>query len=479
MKKISHLYIYTLITGALLCSAVLTGCTKLVEGPAPVSSINVENVFSNDETAVSTLTGIYTIMSATGSPFGGSAGLSLRAGLSADEWTLSTQATDDKLTAYYRNNLLVSNTTGSENWEPLYKFIFYANSAIEGLNASSLLTASVKKQLLGEAKFVRAFCYFYLTNQYGDLPLVLSSDYKQSVSASRTPQVDIYAQMVTDLKEAQVLLNNNWLNGSLQPYASAAERVRPTSLAATALLARVYLYQNDYANAEAQATALINNTTQLGMPSLTSSFLKTSTEAIWQLQPTAKGWNTEDARVFVINAVQGNDKPVYLSQSLRNSFITGDARLSSWVKDTTIGSIVYPYAYKYKLAKFNDPLTEYNMALRLGEQYLIRAEARAQLNNISGSQSDLNVIRTRAGLANTAAIDKASLLAAILQERRVELFGEWGHRWFDLKRTGQVNTVMSTAAPLKGGVWQANKQLYPIPLSDIEKNRNLTQNPGY
>jgi starch-binding outer membrane protein, SusD/RagB family len=71
------------------------------------------------------------------------------------------------------------------------------------------------------------------------------------------------------------------------------------------------------------------------------------------------------------------------------------------------------------------------------------------------------------------------LLIAILHERQVELFTEWGHRWLDLKRTGNVNAVMSIVTPSKGGTWQATDQLFPIPQGDIDKNPNIIQNSGY
>ena len=127
-------------------------------------------------------------------------------------------------------------------------------------------------------------------------------------------------------------------------------------------------------------------------------------------------------------------------------------------------------------------MTEYIMVLRLGEQYLVRAEARAQLNKINEAKSDLNAIRTRAGLPNTTAMDQSSLLAAILDERRHELFCEWGHRWFDLKRRGQVDAVMSVITPLKsnGAIqWRSYQQYYPITQGELDKAPNLTQTPGY
>jgi hypothetical protein len=110
---------------------------------------------------------------------------------------------------------------------------------------------------------------------------------------------------------------------------------------------------------------------------------------------------------------------------------------------------------------------------------LIRAEARAQQGNVSGAAGDLNVIRTRAGLPNTSATNSQGLLSAILLERRFELFTEYGHRWLDLIRTGNANAVMNIVTPQKGGVWETTDELYPIMLTEIQSDPNLTQNPGY
>ncbi len=119
------------------------------------------------------------------------------------------------------------------------------------------------------------------------------------------------------------------------------------------------------------------------------------------------------------------------------------------------------------------------MVLRLAEQYLIRAEARAETGDLTGALDDLNVIRSRAGLANSTASTQEEILAAILHERQTELFTEWGHRWLDLKRTGNVDDVMPTVAAEKGGSWETTDQFYPVPLSEIDRNPNLTQTPGY
>jgi hypothetical protein len=130
------------------------------------------------------------------------------------------------------------------------------------------------------------------------------------------------------------------------------------------------------------------------------------------------------------------------------------------------------------------------MMLRLAEQYLIRSEARAKQGDVAGAVADLNVLRKRARATATLAvpnplpdlsssITQDQALNAVLQENRVELFTEWGHRWLDLKRTQKVEEVMKVVTPLKGGTWESSDQLYPIPSDDISRNVNLSQNPGY
>jgi hypothetical protein len=466
---------------------IQSSCKKFIEVDAPSTSTNSSVVYSTDATAIAVLTDIYRNLSAS-SRFaqGGLTTFSFYGGLSADELTLWSGSSVSAVPSLYYKNMLSSSLAGHEIWNLSYQMIFTCNSAIEGLNNSTKLTAEVKQQLFGEAKFMRAFLYFYLVNLYGDVPLVLTPDYKLNSSPSRTPKADVYQQIINDLKDAQNLMSSNYLDGTV--IKTTTERLRPTKWAATALLARAYLYNGNltgdatnYTNAEAQATVVLNNTTLYDTVSLTNGvFNKNSKEAIWQLQPVYTGWNTEDAKTFIITSSgPNNNNPFYLSNSLLNSFEGGDQRYSNWVKAITVNSATFYYPFKYKINTQNAPVSEYLMIMRLGEQYLIRAEARAQQNKIVESQSDLNVIRKRASLSNTTANDKNSLLAAILHERQVELFTELGNRWLDLKRTNNVNNVMSIIAPLKGGTWEPTDQLYPIPLSDIQKNPNLIQNPGY
>lgn len=459
-----------------------TSCKKLVEVKSPFTQTTRYSVYSLDANAAAVMTGLYTKLSGSSTSFAtGDFSISLVAGLSADEFTLSQTVSNTERLYYYYINGLFTNPTGSpgtEYWDGIYNNIYTCNEAIEGLNTSTTLMPQVKQQLLGEAKFMRAFYYFHLVNLYGAIPLALSSDYQANSRLSRLDEEHVYLQIITDLLEAKELLADHYLGPDALTSTSA--RLRPTQWAAAALLARVYLYIRDYQNSDIQASAIINNSSLYNLVPLNSVFLSNSKEAIWQLQPVNSGWNTEDAKVFVINDIPSSSKPISISYSLYNSFDSTDKRKISWIKDTTISGVFMPYPYKYKKAKYGESVTEYLMVFRLAEQYLIRAEARARLGDLTRAAADLNVIRQRAGLsAYGGPALQPALLSAILHERQVEFFSEWGTRWFDLKRTGAIDSIMTTACAQKGGTWQGYQKLYPILYTEIQKNKNLIQNTGY
>jgi hypothetical protein len=484
MKNINKFYFSPLksIT-AIVIVLLFYGCKKLVEVDSPFTSTNEANVYTNDGSAASVLTGIYAKISLDDNPMGtGITSLPLFAALSADELILS-DLTADTYRYYYANdlkNLLPIAIGSADYWSTFYTTIFIANSALEGLDKSTNLTPAVKQQLLGEAKFVRAFCYFYLVNFFGDVPLVLSTNWQINGALKQSAKVDVYSQMVADLKDAQDLLSPNYLKADV--LGITLERTRPTKWAAAALLSRIYLFTNDWKNAEDQATLIINNKTLYDTVSLNAVFLKNSKEAIWQLQPVGSGTesNTGAGGIFILPPSGPSDAtPFYLSNNLANSFESGDMRKVNWLNSVTVGITTYYYPFKYKLGAVNTSPSEYTMVFRLGEQYLIRAEARVQQGNFQGAISDLNAIRTRARLGSTTANTQSSLLSAIQQERRVELFTEWGDRWFNLKRTKTIDAVMTGVTPQKGGTWSPNWQWYPIPLSELAANPKLVQNQGY
>src|SRR5579863_6992938 len=328
----------------------------MVEVNSPVTSLTGSNLYSQNTTASAVLTGVYANLSAGDIFFKRVYSISILSGMSADELTLYNTA-DPTFSAYYRNDLSAS--INLSPWTYCYSILLSVNSALEGVSNSKTLTTAVQRQLMGEAEFVRAYCYFYLVNLYGDVPLVLTPNYTINATLSRTPKEIVLAQIVADLTNAESLLSPNYLDATL--LASTTERVRPTSWAAKSLLARTYLYLKQWDSAGILSSQVINNS-QYSLDTLNGVFLMNSSEAIWQLQPVNSGWNTEDARVFVLPSTGPSldaINPVYLSSSLLESFEPGDQRLVNWVDSLSIGGTTYYYPYKYKSATFGSSVTEY------------------------------------------------------------------------------------------------------------------------
>ncbi len=192
----------------MLCWLLLGGCKKLVEVNAPVTNVNSANVYAEDATAASVLTGIYTNMSQ--SALGGftvNSFMSFYPGLSADEYTLQSPFSNDAYAVVYDNTL--SATNNPNFWLSAYSYIYTCNAAIEGVTAATTVTPAVKQQLLGEAYFLRGLHYFYLTNLYGNVPLALSTNYQTNAVLAGTPQPQVYQQVIADLLTAQSLLSPN------------------------------------------------------------------------------------------------------------------------------------------------------------------------------------------------------------------------------------------------------------------------------
>lgn len=443
--------------GVFMC--VFTACEDFVEIPEPITELGPSAVFNNDAGAHAAISGVYIkIMDNFG--YFANTNTTLYGGLSSDEF--QNHRSDSDQIAIYENNLSPSNVGSTGLWNDAHTTIYRVNAILEGLERSEAISPETYNQVRGEALFMRAFSHFYLTNFFGEIPYITETDYTQNSKVVRLPVTDVYDLIISDLQEAQKLLADGY------PF-SSGERIRPNRYAATALLARAYLYRDDWDNAVRMATEVIDQKASYSLTALNEVFKANSQEAIWQLQPVITGANTIEGYSFGC-CVSTN---ISLTPNLVDAFDVSDQRWVSWVNQTTIGDQQYHYPFKYQVV-YGTELTEYYMVLRLAEQYLIRAEARAQLNNISGAVADLNTIRTRAELADySGGNDKNEVLQAIYKERQLELFAEWGHRWFDLKRTGNISVLS-----YKQG-WGPTDALYPIPESEISLNPHLTQNPGY
>ncbi|MFH7018374.1 RagB/SusD family nutrient uptake outer membrane protein [Flavobacterium sp. FlaQc-47] len=456
MKNISTKY--TCIFSFFLLLGI-TSCDDALDVDLPSNQLSSESVYATEATAEAAVNGIYQSMVAD---FYYSSVHSVL-GQTADELVPRTGIAN----VYSSNEIPETDGTINSNWGELYKTIYNANNVIEGVTKSTSLNAVKSKQWIAEAKFLRAYTYFYLTNLWGNVPLVLTTNVDVSALLPQSTQETVYAQIVLDLADASKDLPTDYKNYD-------QERIRATKWAAEALLARVNLYLGKWAEASAHATAVINETGNYklitDLAEENSPFIADNDEAILQIPYFNVSYTYEGSSVFTTGGT-------LLLRKGNALFETGDARKTNWTIDITDRNGVFlgiaPYKYQNN---FGDSPSERSTLLRLAELYLIRAEARVKSNDITGAQQDINVIRNRALLNNTTITDTNQLLDLIALERQREFFAENGHRWLDLKRTGKLNETLSV---LSDKIWKSTDNLYPIPEPAIRSNPFLTQNSGY
>lgn len=437
-------------------------CKKFLEISPPRDAATFSQIFDNDEIATSTLTGIYSKMATSGAFSGSETSIAVLGGLSGDE----LKSYNLSLEAFYKNEIPTNSAEINTVWSNAYSYIYASNAILNGLGVSKAVTEKTTQQLQGEAKFVRAFCYFYLVNLFGEIPLHLTTDYRINETASKSSTNKIYSQIITDLTDAENLLSPNYVT---------TERIRPNKWVAKTLLSRVYLYLGEFELAAKKATEVIDQKSLFSLvDDLDKVFLKNSTEAIWQLMPTA-GNNTQEGALFILTTTPTT---ISLSPNLIPLFEPSDNRRTKWIQEFTNSTGKYYYPYKYKIrTTINGIISEYSMVMRLAELYLIRAESRSRLGQSQLALDDINLIRKRAGLAvPLVGLSPDQCLSEVEKQRRFELFTEWGHRWLDLKRTHRAEELLSV---LKGNTWKNTDVLYPIPDSETTRNLNINQNLGY
>lgn len=474
MKRIKLIY-----TTIFALGIIISSCEDLVDIETPNFQMTTSTVFNDDETAIAAVKGIYNQLYHNNTTFsnGGQNSITVLAGMSGGLIT-PRSITDSRYVPFSQHDIItLENPAATANlslWSSAYNIIYLANSVVEGLEHSTEVTETTRNNLIGQALFIRSFVYFYLINIYGDVPLLLTTDYQINTNATRTPEDKIWKSIKTDLELAISLMN------TYTDYEDG-ERTQANKYAAIALLARVHLYTENWDKAEELSTKVIEQSGKYEiLENLNQVFLANSREAIWQILPI-KGssiypTNTNEASIFII--YPRYDRP-FGNIKLKNEFLfkfeTSDKRRIDWIG--AFNEELY-YPYKYKVRNIYGDIPEYSMVLRFAEQYLIRAESRANQGKLKTAIEDVDQIRQRAGLSLISdispGIDQKALLDTIMSERKKEFFSEWGHRWFDLKRTHKAKVVFKD-----NPTWQDTDVLYPIPEEERMKNPNLSQNKGY
>lgn len=457
--------IYSFLASLLLIVGLsVTSCRKFIEIPPPANSIVTNQVFADSANATAAITGIYiNMMNRAGSLNVANSLTTICASLAADELNNTDNTVVFK--DFQTNTITITNNYNLTCWTTAYTYIYQANACIEGASKSSTISVTLKNRITGEAKFIRAFLHFYLVNLFGPVPVATTVDYQVNGSLPRATVADVYKQIDTDLADAAQLLQND---------PAPINKLRVNRYAVAAFSARVALYEKKWAQADAAATSVINANYKLE-PVLNNVFLVGNQEQIWQMSPPNPGDETTEGQIILPKSTTSVPSLV-IANALKTAFEAADQRQVQWLKTVTVAGNSYTHPFKYKL--YIDgaatPKEGYSM-LRLAEQYLIRAEARAQQNDLTGALADLNTIRRRAGLTDVTATTQAAVITLIMRERQTELFCEWGHRWLDLKRTNTIDAVLGAA---KTG-WQPTAALFPVPYTQLQNNPFLVQNPGY
>lgn len=374
-------------------------------------------------------------------------------------------------------------------WQATYETISRANNAITHI-PDITMDSELQNQLIGEAKFLRAYSYFNLVNIFGKIPLKLQPQNKvATIYVGLSDENKIYEQIERDLTNAAAAL----------PVGHILEKGRVTKGAAYALLAKTQLYQKKYSECLASIQLLEN----LGQYDLVANYAdlfqsgaEDSTEIIFGLR------YLNDTEVSL-----GNHLNVWFAPSIEGGYYF-NAPTQSFIDaftdkttddkddpriDASIGREGKPWfnnrsfsaswseATGYLVKKYNEDMvpelaknqstTPYHI-IRYADILLIKAEA---INEMGGTEAITNAamevdkVRMRAGLAPTSATTQTDLREVIRNERRKELGFEF-HRFFDLMRWGKETAEAALGSDF---TWEEPRFYFPIPQSELDTNQAL------
>jgi starch-binding outer membrane protein, SusD/RagB family len=388
-------------------------------------------------------------------------------------------------------NFTASNQAFNGQWSYDYEGISRANLAISYLTDAAILAKigidpALKDRLLGQVYFLRAFYYFDLVNNFGDVPLVLkplaSFDEVYSV-AKRETKDNVYAQISLDLAQAKPLLPSS-------KYSDPLETWRASKGAVLALQAKVALYNQQWT----QVISIVTELEGLSFYSLNANYFDsfdvakeaTETEVIFDydhqsLQTPRKG------NGLCVPLDWGFIAP---TDNFLAEFEADDPRLLYTV-NVTDKAVYKLLGATNTIYKGNDDAPSNKIYIRLADVLLWKAEAYNETGNYPQAIAIINTIRNRARTSVTvsgalpppgtlpdrsvASVDKNQIMGWLMHERRVEL-GFESQRFNDLKRWAIAKPVLTGL----GKNFQDFNYLYPIPQGEIDKSGGtITQNPGY
>ncbi len=392
-----------------------------------------------------------------------------------------------------------TNESPQQIWASGYDGIEKANWIIAKVPAATM-DETRKKQIMGEAYFLRAFYEWALTKNFGDVPIKTTPSYSQADAiVGKSPKADVYKQIYSDLDQA--------FAAGLPSY-PAVDKGRPSKEVVNALYAKAALYNEDWAKALEKAQTVISSGKYSLMPDVRNVYKYDQEDAarienMWayEVDPIAPGRSHQLTGLCGPPASAGPEYgkttfgSMFAYMSFYKSFSAVDKRRQ--LLDTNYvdknGKLIAqknitPITTEGVLIKkYQDPISSQGLIpnipiLRLADVYLIAAEAEARLNGATPTAYGyISVVRKRAGLPDLqTGLSKDAFIEAVLQERAWEFFAE-GDRWYDLSRTGKYLTVIPKAV---NGVYptravQAKNKYFPIPQDELNANLKLDQNPDW
>ncbi|SHG81193.1 Starch-binding associating with outer membrane [Flavobacterium fluvii] len=391
------------------------------------------------------------------------------------------------------DRFVYSTTEFAANWDGHYSLIFACNDLIADVDNSGKTDAGsiINK---AEASAIRGLAYFELRRDYGEVPIILKKIVSPSdgiKAKSTVAEVDV--QIISDLEFAATHLPLNW----------PAYPGRATKGFANSILAKLYLYQGNWAKALEKSEIVINSGQYTLFNSYETLFKEQGdncSEAIFEVQFLRQNGVDYSNNYFESQGYRGSgawdlgwgfNVPTI---NLFNAYEVGDPRKNSTIlfsgQDDGYGNVVplsvdQPYwnkkAYStpsYRALQGTGKNFWFNVKIiRYGDVILMAAEAANELGNRTKAAGYVNQIRKRAR-GNTAGIlpdvpADANLKNAIKHERRIELAME-GERFYDLVRWGDATTVLSSLG------YQDKNKYYPIPQTAVDQSGGvLKQNPNY
>ncbi len=453
----THIKNSLLIGVGVLC---LTACADRLN-VQPTQDIDATQALASEQDVQITLTGAYDGIG-DGNVYGGA--IQYTGDLLGDNRDVVFGGTFTTLDELWRKTITTTNVDVRDLWLDSYRAINRANTVLANLDKVS---ETNRPSIEGQARFIRGVLYFELVKSFGKsfndgtpaqnlaVPLVLTptGSVTEADNRTRNSVAEVYAQVLDDLTKAEQLLPKNptgVFKTALIGNAGAA-----TKGAAQAMLARVYLQQQNFAGARDAANRVIMDGTFSLAPTFADVFNDTSPEQIFKIVVTDQD-GVNNLNTFYASNRNSGRGDIRIQTKFLDLYGTTDVR----------GSFITRVNNNVFTSKFNDLYGDVPV-VRLAEMYLARAEANLRLSTSVGATplADVNRIRARSRATQLTAVT----LAAILLERRLELAFE-GQQVADIKRT--AGTVGSTA-------FNANNLVLPVPQREIDTNKSLVQNPGY